>query len=321
LDDLPGYQAALAGAVYRLVPTPGTLRIQGEDRLAFFQRQTTNDVSQLTPELTQVTVLTSPAARILDVLRLLLDGDSLDAVTLPGHGAATAQYLKSRIFFMDKVRLFDLSEEIAQIDLEGPAAAECLPSLGLERIPNPDELITANIDGIPLRVINQPGLAGRGYCLLILNAVRDLITAALIQKGAKLLPESTYHVLRLEAGLPSPGAELIEDYTPLEVGLNWTVAENKGCYTGQEVIARQITYDKVTQRLAGLRVDAPASPGARVWAEGKPAGVITSAAQSPRFGQIALGVLKRPYHQPGTRVQVGDSEGKSFPGIISNLPF
>ena len=78
------------------------------------------------------------------------------------------------------------------------------------------------------------------------------------------------------------------------------VSGNKGCYPGQEVIARQLTYDKVTQRLVGLRLDEPVAPGGRLLAEGKPVGVITSAAVSPRFGAIALGVVKRPHHEVGT---------------------
>jgi folate-binding protein YgfZ len=102
--------------------------------------------------------------------------------------------------------------------------------------------------------------------------------------------------MRVEAGLPAAGAELSEDYTPLEAGLAAAISSTKGCYTGQEVLARQITYDKVTQHLCGLRLTRRAQPGGRVWApDGSPVGRVTSAATSPRFGEIALAVVKRPH--------------------------
>ena len=70
------------------------------------------------------------------------------------------------------------------------------------------------------------------------------------------------------------------------------------------MLARQVTYEKITQRLVGLKLSEPVPPGRRLLAEGKPAGVITSVAISPRFGAIALGVVKRPHYMAGTRLEV-----------------
>jgi folate-binding protein YgfZ len=120
----------------------------------------------------------------------------------------------------------------------------------------------------------------------------------------------------MEAGVPGPGAEISEAYTPLEAGLAHLVADNKGCYTGQEVLARQTTYDKVTRRLAGIKLKALVAPGAEVLAAGKPAGVITSAGSSPRFGPVALAILRRPHHEPGTSVEIGGIHGQ-----VISLPF
>jgi glycine cleavage system aminomethyltransferase T len=93
------------------------------------------------------------------------------------------------------------------------------------------------------------------------------------------------------------------------VGLAWTCAENKGCYTGQEIIARQITYDKVTRTLVGLETDAPVTAGARVTAEGKNVGAVTSAAYSPsRQTHMALAVVRRPHNEPGQQVTVVASD-------------
>ena len=100
-----------------------------------------------------------------------------------------------------------------------------------------------------------------------------------------------------------------EAYTPLEVGLQAAISDSKGCYTGQEIIARQITYDKVTQQLRILRMEKPLEPGAQVRVEGKKAGVLTSAAESPQFGPVGLAVLKRPHHEIGTLVELETVDG------------
>jgi len=321
VTNLEGYEAALSSAAFYVQPGAGTLRLGGTDRIAFLQRQTTNDLNRLAPERSVVTVLTSPMARILDVLRLLGEEDSLTAITLPGRGAATARFLKSHIFFMDKVTVTDLSAEFAQIDLEGPNAQKFLPRLGFDHTPDLDEFIAGNLADFPLRAIGQPGFAGLGYRLILPVHKVDEVTSALVGQEVAAMTDEIYHTLRVEAGVTAPQSELTEEYTPLEVGLDWAVAEDKGCYTGQEVIARQITYDKVTQHLAGLRLSTPAQPGEHIWFEGKSVGTVTSVAHSPRFGEIALAILKRPHHQPDTTISIGESQAQSAPATVSELPF
>ena len=121
---------------------------------------------------------------------------------------------------------------------------------------------------------------------------------------------ASVQVLRVEAGLPGAGAELSGDFTPLESGLRSAVSENKGCYTGQEIIARQISYDKITQFLVGLHLDTSTALGTRLYSEGRPVGAITSVAISPRFGAIALGIVRRPHHETGTLLHAGlESDG------------
>ncbi|MFM8319525.1 MAG: YgfZ/GcvT domain-containing protein [Chloroflexota bacterium] len=317
-SDLTGrYQAARQAAFY-VLPNPGCLQIEGDDRQAFLQRQTTNDVRRLAPGRSVTTVLTSPTARILDVLALLPQEQSILALTLPGLGAATARYLRSRIFFMDKVSLAERSQELAQLDLFGSQAAQALARLGLAEL-QPGETADVSWSGQALRLLRWLPGVGLGLRLLApadgLPAVRE----ALLDGGLVEADEALYTVLRVEAGLPT-GAELSESYTPLETGLAALVSGSKGCYTGQEVLARQVTYDKVTQALAGLRLEAPVEPGARLWSEtGEPAGSLTSAAESPAFGWIGLGVVKRAQAAPGSLLRIGSRDGAA--ARVSVLPF
>lgn len=300
-------------------PEVGCLRISGPDAAAFLQRQSTNDVRLLAPNRSVLTVLTSPTGRILDLLRLLKEQDAtILALTLPGYAAATGRYLKSRIFFMDKVSVEDCSGQWSLFDLEGARAGELLGSLGLET-PGIDQVTSGDVFGTAVRVVGQPGLAGTGFRLIVPAAALLVVEKSLAEAGGERLDHARYEILRVEAGLPAAGTELDERYTPLETSLDGAISSTKGCYTGQEVIARQLTYDKVTQRLAGLRLSAPVAAGLPVFVEGRAIGAVTSFAQSPVYGPIALAILKRPFHEPGREVQVGAGEG--IRATVSGLPF
>jgi tRNA-modifying protein YgfZ len=313
------YRAALEGVVFYPQPDAGYLRIAGEDRANFIQRQTTNDIRLLQPPRALPSVLTSAVARILDVLYLLNDEESIGAITLPGFGQKTALFLKSRIFFMDRVTLEDLSASNAQFDLFGPKAQDLLQGLNIQ-IPALNTISDVKIDDKRVRLLAVEKSFGPGYRLLTEAEDREPVEIALEQNGAARLSPISFETLSVEAGRPQAGKELSENYTPLEAGLFSTVADGKGCYTGQEILARQLTYDKVTQQLCGLRLPGAIAAGERIYADGKPAGTLTSFANSPRFGPIALAILKRPYFQPGNRVAVGNPTSRESATVVS-LPF
>lgn len=316
------YHAALTGAACYRVPQPGLLRLAGEGRLDFIQRQTTYDIRLLGPGRALLTVLTSPTARILDVWWVLLspEGDAVDVVTLPGRGSITAGYLQRRIFFMDRVTVTDLSVGHAQLLVSGPLAAEALRRAGIETPPAMGAVLITPTTGVPVRLLAQDGTPAEGYLALGDPAGLEALQQRLMEEGAALLDDETHDVLRVERGLPGPARELTDAYTPLEANLDRAIHGAKGCYTGQEIIARQITYDKVARRLVGLRLDAPVPVGATVLAEGRSVGEVTSATVSPRFGPIALAVLRRPYFAPDTPIRVAGDAGQAS-GVVVTLPF
>lgn len=323
------YAAALTGAVFFSQPQAGLLSLNGPDRIAFLQRQTTGDVARLSAGRGLLTVLTSPVAHILDVFYLFIDPQESDAaaaqetiyaITLPGRGPSTAGYLKRRIFFNDNLTLSDLSGEKSQIDLFGPAAVEALTALGASALPNPGQLATLKIGAARPTLLRMPESIGLGYRILVpVSAAADLADS-LKACGAVSLSQESYEVLRVEAGLPGAGHELTEEFNPLETNLREAVSDSKGCYTGQEVIARQITYDKVTRRLVGLKLDAAVPPGTALRKEAKPAGVITSVVDSPRFGPIALAVVKRPHFEIGEELIARLASGE-VRAVVASLPF
>lgn len=317
---LTGYQEALSGLAYFQIDEPGYLRISGQDRLTFLQRQTSNDLNLLSQEDVLTSVLTSSTGRILDVLTIFHEENQLGVLTLPGFGNQTGDFFRSRIFFMDKVSLEDASHEIVLFELLGPKVRELAQQIGaVDMLEKGDRIQSIDISGIKIQYISQSGLGQR---LIIPHKRADEVLEAIKDFGASLLSLDSYESLRIEKGIPAVGHELIEEYTPLETGYQWAVSESKGCYTGQEVLARQISYDKITRQMVGLKLVQVQHPGDTLWSleDGKKVGVITSSTLSPNYGPIALGIVKRPFNQPGTDVRVSDKTDGEIARITS-LPF
>lgn len=293
------YDALRTGAAVWMPPAADVLRLSDADRVDFLQRMTTNDIKRLRPNTSCVTVLTNPTAKIVHAFTVMADNDALWLLPAPGEGAALERHLRGQIFFMDKVRVLRPDTSMTRLRVVGPDAASALARVGLTELPVAEGGWLRDGDHI---VLKQDDFDLPGYELLVSSEQSSEI---LIRFAAIELDEATYTARRIELGRPASGAELTGEYSPLEAGLAWACAENKGCYTGQEIIARQITYDKVTRTLVGLHSDAPLTPGATVKLEERLIGQVTSAAFSPALqSPVALAILKRPHHLAGTVVSV-----------------
>lgn len=291
--------AVHSGAAFCIMQNAGRFTICGEDRLDFIQRQSTNDLRKLDLDPYVLTMLTSSVARIIDVLAVFRNGDCLDVITLPERGMATIGFLKGKIFFSDKVTIEDASTHSAHIRLIGNKAEE-IARMVAEESPGPVNHFTFMDE----QVI--------GFDKENLDDISSMIEAA---NGFRVdIP--TYDVLRIEHGLPGYQNELTDQYTPLEVGLRELISEKKGCYTGQEVLARQINYDKITKQLFGIRLDSRVSVGDAVEVGGKRAGEVTSAGRSENHGWVALAVLRTAAASVGEKVSIGDTTG-----MVVDLPF
>ena len=293
------------GAALQLRPDAGVLVIADADRADFLHRMTTNNINVLRPGQSAVTVLTSPTARIVFVFTVVCRTDDLLVLPAPGETATVEHYLRGQIFFMDKVKVRNVSADYARLRVMGAAAGPALAALELD--------LDAAADGTwqdqnGLLAVKQMNYDVPGYELILPLAQQPSVLDTLIAAGATLLDDdAAYHARRIELGRPWPGHELTGDYNPLEAGLAWACSDNKGCYAGQEIIARQITYDKVTKTLVGLRSTAALIAGAELTVDGRIVGVVTSAAHSPTLdAPIALAIVKRPHNTTGSVLQTGD---------------
>ncbi|MEM7534332.1 MAG: glycine cleavage T C-terminal barrel domain-containing protein [Chloroflexota bacterium] len=310
------YDALTTGtAVMRRVDA-GVLVLTDADRADFLQRMTTNNISALQSGESTVTVLTNPMARILYVFGVVCRADDLLLLPDVGQTEALARHLRSQIFFMDNVKVADASAEYQRVRVMGPTATSTLAAIGFTLDDAAEGAWQLSHEVI---AVKQDAYDVSGVELVVPTAQVDAVIAQLIEAGGVFLnDDAAYNARRVELGRPLVNHEIGEPYTPLESGLAWTCAENKGCYTGQEIIARQITYDKVTKTLVGLRSDAMLSVGANVKAGGtRSVGDVTSVAYSPALdAPIALAVVKRPHNEPATEVTIDD-----VPAQVVAFPF
>jgi tRNA-modifying protein YgfZ len=318
------YTAAYKTAAYTPLAGYGWLRLAGRDRLDLLHRLSTNDLKKLAAGAGQATVLTSATGRVMALLTVYADTDAAYVRVMPGQSGGMTRYLNSMIFFQDEVEVADLSKETAQFAVYGPRAIDFLSrttnaSLGL--MP-PYGWQSATVFGAPLSV-HRGGPLEPWAWTVVTAAEHAHAVESILSGGSQKLDPASAELLRIEAGLPAWGRELSDQVTPLEAGLLPAINFNKGCYTGQEIIARQVNYDKVTRNLVGLVLpgDAPTElPGATVKGPGR-GGFVGSVALSPAFGRpIALAVIPRELNQVGAAVTVL-YEGREIPATVASLPF
>lgn len=311
------YRMALEGVVRYDTSARGRIRLTNRDRAELLQRLTTNDLVRLTPGQGARTVLINNHARILDLLTVYALPEHLMITTSPGQGGTLVRYLQGRIFFQDKVAIEDLTDSTIQLDLYGPEAAALIrQATSVDPGDWPlHHIQAASIDTAQVWIARTLPIGGDGFSIFAEQANAQMVQQAFVT--AQPLDAATFDVLRIEQGYPGPRHELSTEYIPLETGLNDAVSFTKGCYVGQEIIARMDSRNRLAKRLMGLRLEQPLANGSALRHEEKEVGSITSAAHSPRYGSIGLAYIRTAQAEPGTRLQAADGSRAE----VVELPF
>lgn len=331
--DEQGYHAAREAAVVYRHPR-AVLRGEGVDRLDLLHRLSTNQLRDLAPGSVADTVLTSDKGRILEVLKVVVSEDHL-LLILSGSNALAVRAWLDRYTIMDDFRTDDLTAQQAVIGVYGTHAKRVVEDVVRGDMPDRGAFIRADWLGFPVTVTRDHRLGGAGGFLLVADAaIRDRLVDTLVESGAVEIDANTYHTLRIEAGLPAIGLELTDEYNPLEAKLTSYVSFTKGCYIGQEVIARLDSYDKVQRHLVGLTFEGQLPetvPGSCDLFEpqGAKIGTLTSVAWSPAVGTtIALGFVRSQYDINGSPVEVRTRQAEAqavgdvvASATITSLPF
>ena len=252
------------------------------------------------------TVLTSNKGRIVDVTFVLRRPDHLLLLTGNGNETRVAEWIDFYTIIED-TEVEDVTAATAAVSLIGPDAVGLLASLAGPDAPpagNEDAAEVA-IDGVQATAIRRDVGAIPAFDLIASDSDGPPLLENLTGAGAFPVGRDAVELARIEQGVPAFGAELDEAYNPLEAGLQHMVSYIKGCYIGQEVIARLTTYDKVQKCLARLAwpSDADVDAGAKLMLDGRQAGVVTSAIRDPRTGSgLGLGYVRKALSDAGARL-------------------
>ncbi len=291
----------------------GKLALSGGDAKSFLQGQVSNDVESLAPGEGCYAAFLTPKGKMLGDLRILDAGDEL---LLDTERVALQELFNMirRFSIGYDVVLHKRTLERGLLSLIGPAS---------EVVAGADQLPASEHAHVLLEVGERPARAVRtdlGVDLLCDVADVEALAQALRAAGAIPVDEDIAECLRVERGRPRYGIDLDDTVIPQEAGLNErAVSLTKGCYVGQETVARLYYRGKPNRHLRGLRLSAPALHGDQVSYEGRPVGQLRSIAVSPRFGPIALAFVRREV-APGSSVAVG-ADGSEIVAEVIELPF
>jgi folate-binding protein YgfZ len=305
VDTLPtGYEACTSGAGLIDLSDAGKLLLTGEQAQAFLDGQVSNDIASLEVGHGCYAALLTNKGRMLGDLRAIVTDDGL--LVLCERVALQALFDQARRGLIGwQAELHKRTLELGLLSLVGPRSEQVARAAGL---PIPDEEEHDVAGSASTYVVRTDG----GLDVLPEAARTAEVRAALLAAGAVETLEAVAEIVRVEHGRPRYGIDLDESVMPAEAGIvERAVSFTKGCYVGQETVARLHWKGKPNRHLRGLKLSTPVAAGATVTvagaegAEAREVGRIGSAVVSPAAGPIALAILRREV-APGDHVLVGE---------------
>jgi tRNA-modifying protein YgfZ len=297
----------------------GKLDVTGPDAYEYLQGQVTNEIEALEPGHGCYAAVLSPKGRIVTDLRVLARGPEelwldLEPAALDSTLAHLRTYKIGR-----RAEVADRTGERALLSLIGPTADEvarwALDPAGGADLPRVEHSFVEGEVAEAGVVVVRTDL---GLDVLADAPHVERVAEALVAQGAALVGDEAAEILRIESGRPRYGVDMTDDNLPAEAGIvERAVSFTKGCYVGQEPVARMHYKGHPNRHLRGLSLAQPGAVGEGLFASGKEVGRVTSAGVSPAFGPIALALVRREV-APGESVTVGD-DGTS--AKVLELPF
>jgi folate-binding protein YgfZ len=288
----------------------GKLLLRGAEAAEYLQGQFTNDVEGLAPgEGCYAALLDRKGHMQADMRVLRLGDDEVWVDTEREALEATRRHLEMYKVGRD-VEIEDVTAERAILSLIGPRSAELagappLPVDANERL---------SVDGIDCLAVGTTG----GIDLIAVAAGAERLRATLASAGAPPVTADAVEIIRIESGMPRFGTEMDSATMPAEAGIvERAVDFEKGCYIGQETVARLHYRGKPNRHLRGLRLSAPAGPSTTLSLGEKEVGRLGGSCVSPAHGPIALAILRREA-EPGAELRVGED---GVTARVVDLPF
>ncbi len=308
----------------------GIFRMEGADRLDLLGRLSTADLSRLKPGATAQTILTSEKGRIVDLLDVIVMDDRLIVISSLEDPVPAIEWIE-KFTIMDDVQVYNMSEDLDLVAIYGDATSKITQNLLGTDLPQSGLYAEGTFGESSLTLLRGDNLNGPFSAFLLVEREESgRLVDQIVEEGGVVMDEETLRVMRIEAGRPSAPHELGLQHNPLELGLVSLVSFTKGCYIGQEVIARLDSYDKVKNRLIGVRITEGESLDPEVGelqvrstGENELIGRITSWGTSPRIGTVALAVVRSIHANPEVPVSLvrTDESTPVAEGVLSMIPF
>jgi tRNA-modifying protein YgfZ len=288
----------------------GKLLVTGSEAVEYLQGQLTNDVEGLEPgEGCYAALLDRKGHMQADMRVLRLADDEVWLDTEPGALEVARRHLQTYKIGRE-VEIADVTEGRAILSLIGPRAADVAGTPPLPEYAN-EPVTVAGIDCLAVG-------AALGIDLIAPVGDADRLRAVLLDAGAPAVSDEAVEILRVEAGTPRFGVEMDTGTMPAEADIVAAAVDfEKGCYIGQETVARLHYRGKPNRQLRGLRLSAPAIPGTPLSLGEKEVGRLGGSCVSPTFGPIALSILRREA-EPGVELAVGED---GVTARVVDLPF
>ena len=259
----------------------GRMELLGEDCIDLLDRLSTNDVSVLRhPGQGLSSVLTTNKGRIIDLLGLFLFEDKFLLVSSSDSIRRVSEWIEFYTI-MEDVTQIDVSDKTFQIRIFSDDSRGIFPEINNCKT---DNFFISNLAEAKVTIISNK--MNQKICLDVIGDLSDKkrIIEFLKNSGTQL-ESNQFENIRISLGFPKFGTELTEEFNPLEAGLIDHISFNKGCYIGQEVVARLNTYDKVQRKLVKLSWDGLLE-GNEIFSGGKVVGVITSNVEGVGLGFV-----------------------------------
>ncbi|MFQ5751640.1 MAG: aminomethyltransferase family protein [bacterium] len=322
------YAAARNSVTIMERPYFGQLLVSGQDHVDLLHRITTNELRNLKYGEGQINIFTNEKGRIVDrvVLQKLTEGIRL--ITSPRCSEKITAWI-DKYTFVEDVKVEDLTAKSDMLTLYGQQSAALLNSLfenDFENLPD-HHFKELQWRGEVLRISRSNELGISGFNLTLDSETVSEFWDFVLDKGSqfKLQPfgEAAYETLRMEAGWPLFDKDFDENINPHEARMRAYVNLDKGCYIGQEVIARLDTYEKVQKFLIGLILHGDTTPKERdaISINDQEAGYLTSVVHSMALDKnIALGYVRTKFIDNTEKVLI-HSSGQQISGDLVELPF
>ncbi|HID40368.1 MAG TPA: aminomethyl transferase family protein [Calditrichaeota bacterium] len=301
----------------------GKVILRGRDALDLLNRISTNDMSELIVGTVCDTVFTTPKGRIVDYCRVLHLEDSLLIVSSYMDAAHLIDWI-SRFIILDDVEIEDATGRFLWLTLIGPDSLRFVRSISHKRVVQDDEQIWIEHRGVLFPALLNENFLVNAYNICLPVDTGEIIFGWLFQQllnnGGTLMGDEAFQVIRIESGMPDWGTELNENHNPHEARLLKAVSFTKECYTGQEVIARLDTYDKVQRYLMIIEMDdrVDGQLPLDIYLENDKIGTLTSYADDPlRKRHIGLAYINKQYAIEDYNLQVEvQTAQKRIPSVL-----